>query len=78
MHLKTTKIIQTAADDGARAFFASSIQQITDYRLQVGPTAGGARNGAKLGSMGIYLMTKLINIVIIIRRKCINLVLNQT
>ena len=52
----------------------------TDYRLQITkwPHKGGARNGAKLGSMGIIHHARLINIIIIVRRKRINLITNQT
>ena len=51
-----------------------------DYRLQITkwPHKGGARNGAKLGSMGIIHHARLINIIIIVRRKRINLITNQT
>ena len=49
-------------------------------RLQITkwPHKGGARNGAKLGSMGIIHHARLINIIIIVRRKRINLITNQT
>ena len=56
------------------------VQQGLDYRLQITkwPHKGGARNGAKLGSMGIIHHARLINIIIIVRRKRINLITNQT
>ena len=49
-------------------------------RLQITkwPHKGGARNGAKLGSMCIIHHARLINIIIIVRRKRINLITNQT
>ena len=52
----------------------------TFNRLQITkwPHKGGARNGAKLGSMGIIHHARLINIIIIVRRKRINLITNQT
>ena len=53
----------------------------TDYnRLQITkwPHKGGARNGAKLGSMGIIHHARLINIIIIVRRKRINLINKKT
>jgi hypothetical protein len=45
--------------------------QITDYKLA---PRGAPVNGANLGSMGTKLSTKLINKLIIIRRKCISFI----
>ena len=64
----------------ATALGAVLINDLADYRLQITkwPHKGGARNGAKLGSMGIIHHARLINIIIIVRRKRINLINNQT
>ena len=49
-------------------YWLSPLRSAVELRLQITswPHTGGAHNGAKLGSMGILLYTKLINKVIVI------------